>query len=246
MLEVNQIYTGDCVEVMKSLDDDSVDLVVTSPPYDNLRMYHGFEFDFEAIARELHRVVKEGGVVVWVVGDATIKGNETGTSFKQALYFKEIGFNLHDTMIWYKPNAMPQVDKSRFTQSFEYMFVFSNGKPKTAKPIMVPTKTSGKTRKRTSFNVENINKAVSILTTKPERISFNVYTTRTMTGQPELGNGTKSKHPAIFPHQLAYDHIVSWSNENNAVQPAELPKNSTVTTSESKSAMNTRSKPEIY
>jgi DNA modification methylase len=127
---LNKVICGDCLEVMKDIPDKSIDLTVTSPPYDNLRTYNGYTFDFEGIAKELYRITKEGGVVVWVVGDATIKGSETGTSFKQALYFKEIGFNLHDTMIWRKPNPMPYIKKDTYTPSFEYMFVLSKGKPK--------------------------------------------------------------------------------------------------------------------
>ena len=129
MLELNKIYCQDNVEGMRMLDDESIDLTVTSPPYDNLRTYNGYSFDFENVAKELYRVTKQGGVVVWVVGDATIKGSETGTSFKQALYFKQIGFNLHDTMIWEKTGMLPTQD--RYYNVFEYMFVFSKDKPKT-------------------------------------------------------------------------------------------------------------------
>ena len=93
---------GDCLELMKSIQDGSVDLTVTSPPYDNLRTYNGFSWDFKGVAKELYRITKNGGVVVWIVGDATVKGSETGTSFRQALYFMECGFNLHDTMIYGK------------------------------------------------------------------------------------------------------------------------------------------------
>ena len=175
-------------------------MVLTSPPYDNLRTYNGYSFDFEPIAKELYRITKQGGVVVWVVCDQTIKGSETGTSFRQALYFKEIGFNLHDTMIWYKPNAMPQIDKSRFTQSFEYMFIFSKGKPKTSKPLEIPTKNAGKVIKRTSKNSQNINKIIRINKTKSTKVANNVW---------ELFVGTKSYgHPAIFPEELAQDHIL--------------------------------------
>jgi site-specific DNA-methyltransferase (adenine-specific) len=181
---------------------------VTSPPYDNLREYNGYTFDFESIAQELFRVTKYGGVVVWVVGDATINGSETGTSFKQALYFKEIGFNLHDTMIWHKPNAMPQVDKTRFSQSFEYMFVFSKGKPKTTKILKTPTKNGGKFLSRGDGNKENINKKGGNKVAK-ERIAFNVY---------NLSVGGKNYgHSATFPEQLANDHIVSWSNEKDLI-----------------------------
>jgi site-specific DNA-methyltransferase (adenine-specific) len=107
---MDKIYNGDSIELMKELENNSIDLTVTSPPYDNLRDYNGFKFNFEGIAKELFRITKEGGVVVWIVGDATIKGSESGISFKQALYFKEIGFNLHDTMIYQKKN--PQVYSS--------------------------------------------------------------------------------------------------------------------------------------
>ena len=134
MIELNKIYNEDCLEGMKRIPDKSVDLKVTSPPYDNLRNYNGFSWDFEGVANELYRVTKDGGIVVWIVGDGTINGSESGTSFKQALYFKEIGFNLHDTMIWSKGSlAFP--DKTRYYQVFEYMFIFSKGKIKTFNPI---------------------------------------------------------------------------------------------------------------
>ena len=129
---MNKIHWGtncmDCVEGLKLLKDESIDLTVTSPPYDNLRTYNGYCFDFESVAKELYRVTKLGGVVVWVVGDATIKGSETGTSFKQALYFKEIGFNLHDTMI-YEKNSLP-MNHNRYEQEFEYMFIFQKANQK--------------------------------------------------------------------------------------------------------------------
>ena len=118
----------DCVEGLKLLKDESIDLTVTSPPYDNLRKYNGYSFDFELVAKELYRVTKLGSVVVWVVGDATVKGSETGTSFKQALYFKEIGFNLHDTMI-YEKNSLP-MNHNRYEQEFEYMFIFQRASQK--------------------------------------------------------------------------------------------------------------------
>ena len=207
-MKVNKIYNENCLATMARMPKEFIDLTVTSPPYDNLRTYNSYSFDFENIAKELYRVTKDNGVVVWIVGDATKNGSESGTSFKQALYFMECGFNLHDTMIWHKPNAMPQVDKTRFTQSFEYMFVFSKGKPKTAKPLKTPTKNGGKFLSRGDGNSENINKAGGNKVAK-ERISFNVY---------NLSVGSKNYgHPAIFPEQLANDHIISWSSENDLV-----------------------------
>ena len=128
------IYNADCLDIMKQFPANSIDLTVTSPPYDNLRDYNGYTFDFKGIAKQLYRVTKEGGVVVWVVGDETINGSETGTSFKQALYFMKCGFNLHDTMIYQKP-GMRYPDNLRYNAVFEYMFIFSNGKLKTFNPI---------------------------------------------------------------------------------------------------------------
>lgn len=128
-MDKDYLKVGDCVNLMKEFPSNCIDLTVTSPPYDNLRKYKGFEWNFEETAKELYRITKDGGVVVWVVGDATVKGSETGTSFKQALFFKECGFNLHDTMIYEKNSStFPAQRKSnRYTQIFEYMFVFSKG-----------------------------------------------------------------------------------------------------------------------
>ena len=214
----NKTICGDCLEVMKTMEDNSIDLTVTSPPYDNLRDYNGYTFDFEGIAKELYRVTKDGGVVVWVVGDATIKGSETGTSFKQALYFKEIGFNLHDTMIYNKNNfAYPPVN--RYFQTFEYMFVFCKGKPKTFNPIRVPTKYKNKeigmksstTRLKTGETVKN-----KYLSYKSDRIKENVWLYNGGYGKSTLDK-IAFNHPAIFPEKLAEDHILSWSNEGDIV-----------------------------
>ena len=209
-----ELINDDCLIAITKIEENSIDLTVTSPPYDNLRTYNGNNAQWgepvwKSVIEELYTVIKPGGVVVWVVGDATIKGSETGTSFKQALWAMKCGFNLHDTMIWNKPNAMPQVDKSRFCQSFEYMFVLSKGKPKTANPLLIPTKNAGKIIKRVSTNTDNMNKKIRVDQTKPLKIASNVY---------DLFVGTKSYgHPAIFPEQLAHDHILSWSNEGDTV-----------------------------
>ena len=198
---------------MDEIDNSSVDLTVTSPPYDNLRTYGGYNFNFESIARELYRVTKDGGVVVWVVGDATIKGSETGTSFKQALYFKEIGFNLHDTMIWKKKDPIP-LTHNRYEQSFEYMFVLSKGKPKTFNPIKVLTKYGGRKEDWSKYKKKDLNQSkrirneISIRNT--ERIKHNTWNI-------SVNDGIKIGHPAKFPEQLAQDHIISWSNENDIV-----------------------------
>jgi DNA modification methylase len=208
-MKTNTIHNENCLDTMARMEDDFVDLTVTSPPYDNLRTYNGYSFDFENIAKELYRVTKEGGIVVWIVGDATVKGSETGTSFKQALFFKECGFKLHDTMIWNKPNSMPNVIKTRYRSSFEYMFVFTKGKPKTTNMIQEPCKYAGVSIKRTKGNIEAIGKDKSNLTTKSEKIKSNVW--------DFIVAGTNYGHPATFPEQLANDHIMSWSNEGDIV-----------------------------
>lgn len=202
---------------MGELPDNYIDLTVTSPPYDNLRTYNGFSFDFEGIAKELFRVTKQGGVVVWVIGDSVVRGSETGNAFRQALHFKEIGFNLHDTMI-YQKNAFPFPDKTRYAQVFEYMFVLSKGKPNTTNIIRVPTKEANRIKNKKSYqrlpNGETV--PMKYETGKSERNKENVW-------MFEVGymKTTKDKfafqHPAMFPEQLAHDHIISWSNEGDIV-----------------------------
>ena len=207
----NQVIQGDCLEVMKDIPDKSIDMVLTSPPYDNLRTYNGYTFDFEGIAKEIYRLLKDGGVCVWIVGDATIKGSETGTSFKQALYFKEIGFNLHDTMIYRKVNPIP-LTHNRYEQGFEYMFVFSKGKPNTFNPIMVECKTKGLDTKRRTFYQKSdgiLAKGNKNEPVKPTKQKDNVWEIPTYSG--------KYGHPAIFPEKLAEDHILSWSNEGDTI-----------------------------
>lgn len=204
---INQIYNENCLLTMARLPDGFIDLTVTSPPYDNLRTYKGYEFDFEPIAKELFRVTKQGGVVVWVVGDSTVKGSETGTSFKQALYFKEIGFNLHDTMIYLK-NAASFPDTNRYYNTFEYMFLFSKGKPKTInllrdrKNIHAGQKIHGTDRNRDG----TLRKCSCSGNLIPEYgVRFNYWMI------PNQKRWKGNEHPAAFPEQLANDHILSWS-----------------------------------
>ena len=214
---LNKILHGNCVHLMALMPDNSVDLVVTSPPYDNLRSYKGYSFPFEEIVSQLYRIIKEGGVVVWVVSDATINGSETGTSFKQALKFMEIGFNLHDTMIFQKTNAVPQIYRKRYTNVFEYMFVFSKGSVKTHNPIKVPClhaglELKGTTYKNYSRGVQKRGKLASPV--KDEKLKGNIW--EYVVGKKAVDQEAKS-HPAPFPYELAVDHILSWSNEGDIV-----------------------------
>ncbi len=209
-----RLILGDCAEEMKKLDSESIDLVVTSPPYDNLRTYNGFSFDFKEAAKQLYRIVKAGGVIVWVVSDGTENGSETGTSFRQALYFKEIGFNIHDTMIWAKDScAFPEA--TRYYPTFEYMFVFSKGKPKTIHLIEDRKNKWGGTNVHGTFREPDGTLKCRSATWKETvckeyGVRFNVWNVPT-----EKNN--KTGHPAVFPKAIARDHIITWSNEGDVV-----------------------------
>ena len=195
------IYNENCLDTMARFPDGHIDLTLTSPPYDNLREYNGYSFDFEAIAKELYRVTKPDGVLVWVVGDATIDGSESGSSFRQALFFKELGFKLHDTMIYEKnsPAYPARRDGNRYTQIFEYMFVFAKGKVPSQLICDKPNKWAG--YKDFSGKLKNPVPDFS------PRNNIWKYTTSF--------NGWK--HPAPFPEALAHDHIVSWSKPGDLV-----------------------------
>ncbi len=214
-LPLNQIICGDCVEVMKEFSDNSIDLVITSPPYDNLRTYDGYNFDFEKIAKELFRLIKQGGVIVWIVGDATINGSETGTSFKQALFFKEVGFNLHDTMIWEK-STIPQETTKRYQPFFEYMFILSKGSPKTFNPFKELKRYTDHRKEKNVHRQKDGKALMGVPSQKTDKIAGNIF-------YCPVGGGlvTKSKiahlHPAIFPEKLAKFHIQSWSNKEDLV-----------------------------
>ena len=218
-MKLGKIYNEDCVRTMKRMTDSFLDLVVTSPPYDKLRdygkTYNKNDEIFSEVISELYRVIKQGGVVVWVVNDSTIRGGKTGTSFRQALAFIDAGFLLYDTMIFYKKNPMPTA--KRYYDAFEYMFVFSKGRPKTINLIKIKSKHGGK-RSTGTRNVGNtwVNK-----TNNTDRVYHN-YKNRCnvwpyAVGRDKLNRDCGCKHPAVFPEKLVEDHIKSWSNEGDIV-----------------------------
>jgi site-specific DNA-methyltransferase (adenine-specific) len=215
MLETNKIYVGNHLNILSLIDDRSIDLTITSPPYDNLRAYDGFDFDFESLAQELYRVTKDGGVVVWIVSDATIDGSETGTSFMQALYFKEIGFNLLDIMIYKIPGTGAKGSNNCYWQTFEYMFVLTKGRIKTVNRI--------RDRQNKSFNTKRISspkqKDLGTRLCPSNGITIQRYGIRdnVWVVPSGFGHGDATSHPAVFPEQLANDHILSWSNEGDLV-----------------------------
>lgn len=235
-----EMYNYDCIEMMDLLiaEGKQVDLTVTSPPYDDLRGYENslvWNFDvFKQVANRLYDITKDGGVVVWVVGDKTIKGSESGTSFKQALYFKEIGFNLHDTMIYAKKNPFGTSGKGhkRYRQSFEYMFILSKGLVKTFNPIKEPCKRAGdyinfttrKNRQSDGLEFDAIrNQSMTVGESKYLKNIWEYDTGYNRTTKDKFA----FKHPAMFPEKLAQDHILSWSNEGDIVLDCFMGANTT-------------------
>ena len=217
MLENNSIYNEDNLLTLSRMETEYVDLVVTSPPYDQRRLYNGYSFEFEKLANELFRVIKQGGVIVWVVSDSSYGANETGTSFRQALYFKEVGFNLFDTMIYAKPPRGAVGNNKSYWQTFEYMFVLSKGSPKTINLICDRENQESRGGDRGTKRYEN-GELKSI-----KRGGYGKLGRRTNIWEYKVGKGKSTndavahKHPAIFPEKLAEDHIISWSNEDDLI-----------------------------
>ncbi len=213
-LQLDKIICGNAVDIMEQMPINSIDLTVTSPPYDELRDYNGYNFDFKSIARGLFKVTKNGGVVVWVVGDKIKNGNKSLTCFKQALYFQEIGFNVHDTMIYRKKNP-PFMRTNAYTNCFEFMFVFSKGSPKTFNPLRTKTARQGYEMLVSNKGADGINKKM-LGELKAEKTLTNIWDYAV-----GLGGTTNDKiafsHPAVFPEKLAQDHILSWTNKNDVV-----------------------------
>lgn len=213
----NAIVQGDCLDVLQELERESIDMILTSPPYDNLRNYKGYVFPFEDIARELYRVLKHGRVLVWVVGDATIDGSETGTSFRQALYFMEVGLSLHDTMIFRKRNPIPQIYRRRYSNEFEYMFVFSKGPVEVHNPILVDCLHAGLELNGTTYKNYSKHEQKRAKLAKPvksQKIKGNIW--EYVVGK-NIEDQEAKKHPAPFPCALARDHIKSWSNRGDII-----------------------------
>jgi len=213
VVDLTGLYVANCIDYMRVMPEKCVDLVVTSPPYDNLRDYKGYSFDFEAVAQGLFKVLKDGGVIVWVVGDK-INGGRSLTSFRQAVYFQELGLCVHDVMIYQKKNT-PFMRSNAYTNCYEFMFVFSKGKPKTFNPLKEPTVRNGMEMLVHNKQADGINKKI-LKELKTEKTKTNIW-------QYAVGlGGTTSdriafEHPAVFPEKLAYDHILSWSNPGELV-----------------------------
>ncbi len=212
------IFNESCLKTLSRQTDQSIDLTITSPPYDDIRKYNHLDTDtFESLALELYRVTKQGGVVVWVVGDSVKDGNESGTSFRQALHFKDVGFNLFDTMIYRKGPKGGRGSNESYLQEFEYMFVLSKGRPKTihlikdrkqqvqsTPRVSLSRNRDGSRSRQGGITYGNTGRrtniwhyATGLYNTTSDRIAF--------------------EHPAVMPEKLAEDHIISWSNEGDLV-----------------------------
>lgn len=211
--QLDTIYPMSAELFLTALPDDCIDMAITSPPYDNLRTYSGFTWDFEYIAQQTFRVLKPGGVLVWVVGDATIDGSETLTSFRQALYFRDVcGFRMHDTMIWEKGGGMPHQPYIRYCSVFEYMFVLSKGTPKTTNILTYP-KTNVKQKRSRRRRDGTMRVDVSGCGGGAYPNVWLIHTGLNMT----TTDVEAFDHPAMFPEKLAEDHILSWSNPGDTV-----------------------------
>jgi len=217
-MQLGRIYTENCLSTLERMDDGFLDMTITSPPYDDLRDYNGYHFPVEEIAASLYRKTKLGGVVIWVVGDRTVNGNETLTSFRHALTFQSAGFRAHDTMIYVKNNPIPSDCGRRYRQAFEYMFCFSKGQPKTFNPITEPTKSAG--QKISAFRITGKGRG----NVPDEDIGRKIKSERKVTNIFGYNVGTSSskdkiafRHPAIFPEQLVADQIGSWTNSGDIV-----------------------------
>ncbi len=212
--DINNVFHTDCLLGMQKIPDNSIDLIITSPPYDDLREYNGYVFNFEEIAKDIYRITKEGGVVVWVVGDKTKKGNRSLTSFKQSIFFQSLGFNVHDVMIYKKKNT-PFMRSNAYTNCFEFMFIFSKGSPNTFNPLKTKTVRQGKEKLVSNKKADGVNNKVWA-ELNPEKTLTNIWEYAV-----GLGGSTNDKiafqHTAIFPEKLASDHILSWTNEGDIV-----------------------------
>lgn len=213
-----EIYAENCIDTMHRMPDDFLDMTITSPPYDDLREYNGYHFPVEEIAASLFHKTKPGGVVIWVVGDRTLNGSETLTSFSQALTFKDSGFRVHDTMLYVKKNPIPSDCGKRYRQCFEYMFCFSKGQPKTFNPITEPTKSAG--TKIKAFRITGQGRG----NVPDEDIGREIKSQRKVSNIFAYNVGTSSSrdkiafsHPAIFPEQLVTDQIQTWTNPGDMV-----------------------------
>lgn len=216
---VNYVWCMDALRFLRELPDETVDMILTSPPYDNLRAYKGFSWDFEGIAQRSYQVLKQGGVLVWVVGDGVVGGSETLTSFRQALYFKSIGFRVHQTLIFHDPGtAFP--DPTRYTRQAEYMFVFSKGKPKTIHLQTQPNRWAGDRRPPGAVKVQRENDgSMSSRVRKPVKdygVMGNVWTIGTGHGK-STADAIAFDHPAMFPEELARRHIATWTGSGDLV-----------------------------
>jgi len=217
-LPLDQIICGDNCEIMRQMPSESIDLVVTSPPYDDLRAYGGHSWDFYGVAWNLKRLLKPGGVIVWVVADATKDGSETGTTFMQALHFKSIGLNLHDTMIWDKMPSGANGSCYTYAQTSEYMVVVSKGRPATVSRLRDRiNSTAGKPQRKSTGGRCEKNNAGARDCTPTKSTPFLGFRTNIWQCRPGGFRADGADHPAVFPEALARDHVLSWSNPGDVV-----------------------------
>lgn len=206
--ELNEIYCIDCVEGMKKIPDNSVDIVVTSPPYDGIRDYNGFNFDLHETGRGLIRILKEGGIVAMVIQDQTKNFGKTLTSFKTIIdWCDNIGFKLFECVIYRKHGSEGAWWTNRFRVDHEYMPIFLKGeKPQyfNKENLKVPSIHGGKVMtgsgSRRTDGKTNARVTRPINTMKCRGTIWNYL----MAGDKDP---IKRQHPAPFPDQIPLDFI---------------------------------------
>lgn len=217
-LPENQIICGDSVEILRSFPDNSIDIVVTSPPYDAIRDYKGFSYDLHATGKEIQRVLKLGGVAVIVIQDQTKNFGKTLTSFRTILdWCDSFGFKLFETVIYRKYGAEGAWWNKRFRVDHEYIPIFLKGeRPQyfNKEHLKIPSKHGGKTLTGGGTRLTN---GIRIAT---RAIKINLMKCRgTIWEYLTAGDGSRLKHehPATFPDKLPYDFIQCFCPEGGIV-----------------------------
>lgn len=217
--KLNEVYCGDCVKLMKLLPDSTIDLVVTSPPYDKIRDYNGsIHFDLHKTGQEIFRVLKSGGIAVMVIQDQTKNFGKSLTSFKTIIdWCDNIGFKLFETIIYRKNGSEGVWWTKRFRVDHEYMPIFLKGKKPqyfNKEPLKIPSKHGGKvmtgsgSRKTNGETQKTVTRAINF---KKCRGTIWNYL---MAGDK---NPLKRKHPAVFPDKIPYDFIQCFCPEEGIV-----------------------------
>ena len=217
-IQVNKIICEDNITYLKTLPDECIDFVITSPPYDALRDYNGYKLDLHGLGVELLRVLKDGGICVMVIQDSTRDFAKSLTSFRTIVdWCDNIGFRLFECNIYNRQGTEGAWWKKRFRVDHEYMPIFLKGKRPQyfdKENIKIPSKHGGKIMTGANIRTKNGQTGSRKVKINPTKCPGTVMTFgNTCGGESKL----KSKHPAVFPNMLAYDMIECFCPEDGTV-----------------------------